>query len=245
MTCATVSYIAAAAGAALIIGGSSVLLAATPATAATITRSGDRLVLTGIIQQGDDTAFAAALDGDITTVVLGSGGGRLNEAMQIGRIIRGRGLNTSVPSACESACVLIWAGGKMRTVGGELRVHCPTQPGSPYQCDAPGRQRMVRYLKEMNTPAGVVRMQEAVNWMALKVTPEQLAEAPEARPVVVANGEPDDLDDEPLPPPPRRRPPPPYYGPTYPPPPPPPWAYPPPWPWCPLTSLLTAGRVCL
>ena len=201
------------------------LLASTAAPAATIVKSGDRLVLTGTIEPGDDTAFAAALDDDITTDVLGSGGGRVNAAMQIGKAIRARHLNTSVPSICESACVLVWAGGKARTVDGALRVHCPTNVGTPYQCDAPGRQRMIRYLKEMGAPGGVVRMQEAVNWMALQVTPEQLAEAPEGRrPVVVADGEPDDLD-EPPPPPPRRARPRERYG--YPPPPPPVYGPPP------------------
>ena len=44
-----------------------VLLAAaisTPAPAATIVRDGDRLVFTGNIAPGDDTAFAAAVDSD-------------------------------------------------------------------------------------------------------------------------------------------------------------------------------------
>jgi hypothetical protein len=198
---------------ALILAGSSVLLAATPmpAPAATIVRNGDRVVLTGPIQPGDDTAFAAAVDDDVKMVVLGSDGGHVNEAMAIGRLIRRRHLDTAVPSSCVSACVLIWAAGDRRTVDGVLRVHCPTRINSPYQCDAPERQRMVGYLTQMNAPAGLVRMQEAVNWMALQVTPEQLAEAPEARPEVAdGHGERDDLDD----PPPRRRPRPvPYYGP--------------------------------
>src|SRR5262249_3418512 len=129
---------------------------ATPASAATIVRNGDRIVLTGSIVFGDDVAFAAAVgEGGVRTVVLGSDGGYVNEAMAIGRLIRGRGLDTSVPSACMSACVLIWAGGKTRTVAGALQVHCPTLLAAPYQCDAPGRERMVRYLREMNAPAGI------------------------------------------------------------------------------------------
>jgi hypothetical protein len=47
---------------------------------------------------------------------------------------------------------------------------------------------MIAYLRQMNAPAGVVRMQEAVNWMAMPVTTAQLAEAPE--PPVVADVEP-------------------------------------------------------
>jgi len=137
--------------------GSSVLLAATPATAATITRSGDRLVLTGTIQLGDDTVFAAAVDDDVTTVVFGSGGGRVNEAMAIGRSIRRRHLETTIPAnaVCQSACALLWVAGRPRTVAGQLAVHCPITPGT-WQCQADGRARMIAYLKEMDAPAGVV-----------------------------------------------------------------------------------------
>src|SRR5215471_13244927 len=126
----------------LAIGLAGQLAAAvTPAAAATIVRNGDRIVLTGSIQPGDYTAFAAALDDNIRIVVLGSDGGRVDEAMEIGRLIRKRRLDTAIPSSCVSACALIWAGGKTRTVGvgGRLSVHCPTLIGSPYQCDAPGR----------------------------------------------------------------------------------------------------------
>jgi hypothetical protein len=196
------------------------LLVATPAGAATITRNGDRIILTGTIQPGDDTAFAAALDDGVKTVVLGSDGGHVNEAITIGRAIRSQGLDTVVPSSCMSACVLVWSAGKTRAVGGVLRVHCPTQPGSPYQCDTLGRERMIRYLREMDAPAGVVRMQEAVNWLALQVTPEQLAEAPEVQPRLAQRDAAPIEEDEPVPPP-RRRPrpryhdePPPYYGPA-------------------------------
>src|SRR5262249_55801471 len=64
----------------LAIGLAGLLAAAVTPAAAAIVRDGDRLVFTGDILPGDDTVFAAALDGDvpkaaataITTVVLGS-----------------------------------------------------------------------------------------------------------------------------------------------------------------------------
>jgi hypothetical protein len=136
--------------------------------------------------------------------------------MAIGRLIRKRRLDTAISSSCVSACALIWAGGKTRTVDGRLSVHCPTLIGSPYSCDAPGRQQMIRYLQEMNAPAGVVRMQEATNWMAMTVTPAQLAEAP----VAVAQAEepqPEQVTED-APRPPRRRPAPRYAAPPLPPP---------------------------
>jgi len=199
---------------ALIFGASAAL---TPAVAATIVRNGDRLVLTGPIQAGDDAAFAAAVDSAVRTVVLGSDGGRVNEAMAIGRLIRKRHLETSVPGSCISACALIWAGGVRRSVAGQLAMHCPTFPGE-LQCYAPARQAIVNYLREMSAPAAVIEMQEAAgSTSSIFLTAAQLAE-----PVPVADGRPEDRDedlDEPAPPP-RRRPP--QY---LPPPPPPGWIF--------------------
>ena len=160
-----------------------------PAPGATITRNGDRIVLTGTIQPGDDTAFAASVDDNVRTVVLGSSGGRVDEAMSIGRLIRERGLDTAVPSLCESACVLIWVGGKTRTVEGKLVVHCPTLRDSPYQCDAAGRQQMLAYLREMSAPPGLLTEQFAVNWMAREVPAAQLAQERRSEPRVAQTSE--------------------------------------------------------
>src|SRR6266566_4479181 len=103
--------------------------ATTPALAATIVRTGDRVILTGDIVEGDDTKFAAALDDDVRLVVLGSTGGHVSAAMKIGRLVRRRHLDTAVPSSCMSACSLIWASGVRRSVDGRLAMHCPTFPG--------------------------------------------------------------------------------------------------------------------
>jgi hypothetical protein len=220
------------------------LIATTSTSAATIKRVEDRLVLTGPIQAGDDVAFAAALDGDVKTVVLGSTGGRVSEAMAIGRAIRKRRLDTAVPSSCESACALIWAGGVKRTVDGRLGMHCPTFPGE-LQCYAPTRQVMIAYLREMGAPKTVIELQEAAgSTSSLWVEPAQLLTA---QPVADDEGVAPVEDDEP-PPPPRHRPPPRYYGPT-------PYAPPPGWIVIPseqrampcLPTLLTFGvlRFCI
>jgi hypothetical protein len=202
---------------------------ATPAPAATIIRNGDRLVLTGPIQPGDDTAFAAAVDDGVKMVVLGSDGGRVYEAMAIGRLIRKRHLNTAVPSSCASACALVWAAGQRRAVDGRLGMHCPTFLGE-LQCYAPVRRAMIAYLREMGAPTAVIELQEAAGstsplWVpeaALRIERAQLLAA---QPAADAEGgaEPhaNDLPEEeqPEPPPPRRRPMS-VYGP---PPPPPGW----------------------
>jgi len=215
--------------------------ALTSASAATITRSGDKLVLTGDIVEGDAAAFAAALDNDVRLVVLGSTGGRVYEAMAmaIGRLVRKRRLDTAVPSSCMSACALIWAGGVKRTVEGRLAMHCPTFPGE-LQCYAPTRQVMVGFLKEMRAPAGVIELQEAAGSTSpLWVERAQLAADEGVAPVE---------DDEPPPPPQRRPPPPRYYGPPV-------YGPPPGWIFIPseqrampcLPTLLTLGvlRFCI
>jgi len=204
---------------ALILGASSALPAAPPATAATIVRNGDRIVLTGQITAFDDIKFRAALDDNVKTVILGSDGGYVAEAMEIGRIIRQRQLDTAVPSNCASACALIWAGGVKRTVDGRLAMHCPTFPGE-LQCYAPTRRMMIAYLREMGAPIAVVELQEAAGSTSpLWVEPAQLlTEA--AHPVADASDyatPPSNEEYAPPPPRPRRyvRPPPPYppYGP--------------------------------
>jgi len=181
------------------------IIAATPVPAATIIRNGDRIVLTGTIGPGDDAAFAAAIDGNVKTVVLGSDGGRVSEAMTIGRLIRKRHLDTAVPSSCASACALIWAAGVKRSVDGRLAMHCPTFPGE-LQCYAPTRQVMMAYLREMGAPPAVIELQEAAgSGPPLWVEPKQLEAAqPVADGEAASHGHRDDDLDEPAPPPPRR-----------------------------------------
>jgi hypothetical protein len=116
-----------------------------PAGAATIVHDKDRLVLTGPIRWGDSVVFFAAVNSDcnIRTVVLDSYGGLVDEAIEIGRIIRERHLDTAVPpsSSCVSACVLVWAAGQRRTVDGQLATHCPAFQDT-FQCVPPTRQLM-------------------------------------------------------------------------------------------------------
>jgi hypothetical protein len=92
--------------------------------------SGGALTVTGTIMPGSAATFAAAVDsyGEyIKTVALDSPGGSVMDALEIGRLIRAKGLTTSVAagSLCASSCPLVFAGGTQRlaTPTSALAVH--------------------------------------------------------------------------------------------------------------------------
>ena len=81
--------------------------------------SGGALRLTGTIMPGSAAGFAAEVDQYaeyIRSVALDSPGGSVADALQMGRLIRDRGLATSVAagSLCASSCPLVFAGGHAR-----------------------------------------------------------------------------------------------------------------------------------
>ena len=81
--------------------------------------TGGALTVTGTILPGSGEAFAAAVESYaeyIKTVTLDSPGGSVNDALEMGRLIRERGFSTSVAagSLCASSCPLVFAGGKER-----------------------------------------------------------------------------------------------------------------------------------
>lgn len=102
-------------------------------------RSNRALAVRGEIGAASASVFRNQLDdaklvaGD--TVILSSPGGRVDQALIMGEIIRSRGLRTLVGSVnsegqlkaayCASACVMVYAGGTVRTVapGSKLGVH--------------------------------------------------------------------------------------------------------------------------
>ena len=82
---------------------------------------GPVLLVAGSIEEGDAHRFLAAIEeipDPPKTVALHSPGGRVREAQQIGRTIRGRGMNTLIvpDAACLSSCPYVLAGGVERTV---------------------------------------------------------------------------------------------------------------------------------
>jgi hypothetical protein len=81
--------------------------------------SGGVLTVTGTIMPGSAETFAAAVESYaeyIKTVALDSPGGSVRDALAMGKLIRDKGLSTSVAagSLCASSCPLVFAGGKER-----------------------------------------------------------------------------------------------------------------------------------
>jgi hypothetical protein len=97
----------------------------------TLLRKGNRNVLLawGGIADGDYARFREAIDlaRPIEEVWLLSTGGDLTEGLEIGRLIRSRGLATRIPRgmACISACNFVFMGGVVRTIdtGGAFITH--------------------------------------------------------------------------------------------------------------------------
>jgi len=92
--------------------------------------SGGRLEATGAITPGTAERFKSEIDkrGDyVKTVVLNSPGGSVQEALEMARLIREKGLGTLVEKGgyCASSCPLVFAGGVTRTAekGAFVGVH--------------------------------------------------------------------------------------------------------------------------
>jgi hypothetical protein len=120
------------------------------------------------------------------TILLSSPGGDLNQAIIMGEIIRSRGLVTAVgtvdasgnirPSYCASACVLAYAGGKLRIglEGSMLSVHrfVALTPGRDPVAETQRTAGMVlSYLTKMGVSSAVVEAMSAtsdIRWLGAK-----------------------------------------------------------------------------
>jgi hypothetical protein len=133
------------------------------------------LAITGEIGAAAATWFRARMDeaqlapGDL--ILLSSPGGNLAQAVIMGEAIRSRGLDTAVgvadasggvrPAYCASACVLAFAGGRVRygVEGSALGVHrfTNTSPGKDPVGDAQQVSGMVLgYMTQMGVSSTVV-----------------------------------------------------------------------------------------
>ncbi len=89
--------------------------------------SGGVLSLTGTIDPGSAERFAqeiAARGEYVSTVLLDSPGGSVNDALDIGRLILEKGLATEVRNGglCASSCPLVFASGETRIAGPEAAI---------------------------------------------------------------------------------------------------------------------------
>lgn len=152
--------------------------------------SGDRraLAITGEIGAAAATWLHDRIDearlvpGDL--ILLSSPGGNLSQALVMGEAIRSRGLDTAVgvadssgrirPSYCASACVLVFAGGKVRygIDGSALGVHrfVNMSPGKDPVGDAQQVAGLVLgFMTQMGVSSSVVEAMSQtreVRWLA-------------------------------------------------------------------------------
>jgi ATP-dependent protease ClpP protease subunit len=121
-----------------------------------LSRDGRALVLSGELGVGSSSKVEAQLEQapDVTTVVLESPGGRMAEAVAIGRLIRERKLNTYVETHCESACTLIFLAGAERagTPDAQIGFHRASFPGMDPKLDAAMTRKMLEKYREMGLP---------------------------------------------------------------------------------------------
>jgi hypothetical protein len=134
-------------------------------------------------------------------VLLSSPGGDLNQAAIMGEIIRSRGLVTAVgvadasgqvrPAYCASACVLVYAGGKIRygVEGSMLGVH-QFQTTIPMQDPVADTQRitglLLNYMTKMGVSSAAVEAMSQtrdIRWLGVKeAAAMNLVTNPVARP---------------------------------------------------------------
>ena len=85
----------------------------------------NKLVLSGEIKSGDyEFVRKTIISKNIRSVLLNSGGGDVKEALKIATFFREAGVTTHLPkrSVCASACVLLFAGGVIRTADNSSKI---------------------------------------------------------------------------------------------------------------------------
>ncbi|NDW03565.1 hypothetical protein [Jiella pacifica] len=80
--------------------------------------NGDAIRILGNVEVGFFEELKAAVEANpnVTRIVLGSAGGGVGDAVEAGRYIRARGLDTELYNDCRSACSLVFLGGVERRI---------------------------------------------------------------------------------------------------------------------------------
>jgi len=110
-----------------------------PAQAATFERVPAGILMRGEIEEGDLERFNRAITNHgLQPLLLSSPGGLVKEALQIAAAARSRGMSTHIPGGvtCASACVLVFAGGIVRSADDTARIGVHMGSGLLFNLDA-------------------------------------------------------------------------------------------------------------
>jgi hypothetical protein len=98
-----------------------------PPASISVVNNGTRLLLTGELREGSAEALTLAMNRtpSVTTIVIDSKGGMLQEASLLARSVSQYGLDTYVNQECSSACTFVFLAGRHRCVaeGARLGFH--------------------------------------------------------------------------------------------------------------------------
>ena len=138
--------------------------------------AGGRLMAVGAITPGTSKLFADEIEkrgSYIKTVVLMSPGGSVQDALEMGRLIRVKGFATEIEAGayCASSCPLVFAGGVQRIAGkgAAIGVHQVSAHDEAASGGMAGAQKVSaicqKYLREMGVDLGV--------WVHAMETPKE------------------------------------------------------------------------
>lgn len=124
------------------------------------TVEGDRIRILGDVTDGfaDRLKAAVSANPQVKEIGLGSAGGNVSEALQAGRFLRARQIETVLYNRCSSACSLVFIGGIQRQIWSpypRLGFHkLATSDGSAVPDDHPAYLSVFDYAEEMGVDAG-------------------------------------------------------------------------------------------
>lgn len=120
-----------------------------------VTNGGRGIKILGAIEAGFTKRLSATLAQapKAEFVALGSGGGSVAEAIASGRLIRSKGLTTTIWNNCYSACPLVFLGGVERHIHSpypSLGFHQVSTSAGAIPTDSPVYARVAAYIREMD-----------------------------------------------------------------------------------------------
>lgn len=138
-----------------------------------VTNGGRGIKILGAIEAGFTAKLSATLARapKAEFVALGSGGGSVAEAIASGRLIRSRGLTTTIWNNCYSACPLVFLGGVDRHVNSpypSFGFHQISTSSGAIPKSSPVYARVADYIREMGAN------DQFVLTAMLRATPEQM-----------------------------------------------------------------------